>query len=153
LLIYNIRRRCRSRDTSSASSNWNATATSSDGKAILWNLNTGSEYEIMVTCRDEMSGESMFSKSILTSRSKGIYNYTSVFTNYYIHQTKIRNIILTTFLQWLIMNLHEKMFRRYSNRWNLHVPVGSRYTGILNLYDYWSLYIKINVLLNEVFTL
>ncbi|KAF0758440.1 protein borderless-like isoform X1, partial [Aphis craccivora] len=59
-----------SRDTSSASSNWNATATSSDGKAILWNLNTGGEYEIMVSCRDEMSGESMFSRSILTSQSK-----------------------------------------------------------------------------------
>ncbi|XP_050053325.1 protein borderless isoform X1 [Aphis gossypii] len=59
-----------SRDTSSASSNWNATATSSDGKAILWNLNTGGEYEIMVSCQDEMTGESMFSRSILTSQSK-----------------------------------------------------------------------------------
>ncbi|KAL5244572.1 hypothetical protein ACI65C_011982 [Semiaphis heraclei] len=61
-----------SRDTSSTSSNWNATATSSDGKAILWNLNTDGEYEIMVSCRDEMSGESLFSRSILTSHLKEI---------------------------------------------------------------------------------
>lgn len=71
ILFYNTPRRCRSRDTSSASSNWNATATSNDGKAILWNLNTGGEYEIMVSCQDEMAGESMFSRSILTSQSKG----------------------------------------------------------------------------------
>jgi len=84
LMSYTIRR-CRSRDTSSASSNWNATASSSDGKAILWNLKTSGDYEIMVSCRDEMSGESMFSRSILTkSRGK------SVFTNYGIK----RNIII-----------------------------------------------------------
>ncbi|XP_025205628.1 protein borderless-like isoform X2 [Melanaphis sacchari] len=59
-----------SRDTSSTSSNWNVTATSSDGKAILWNLNTDGEYEIMVSCRDEISGESMNSRSILTNRSR-----------------------------------------------------------------------------------
>lgn len=61
---------CRSRDTSLASSSWNATAKSNDGKAILWNLKADKEYEIMVSCQDEMSGESMFSKSILT-RPKG----------------------------------------------------------------------------------
>jgi hypothetical protein len=83
LMFYTIRH-CRSRDTSSASSNWNATASSSDGKAILWNLKTGGEYEIMVSCRDEMSGESMFSRSILI-RSRG----ENVFTNYGIK----RNII------------------------------------------------------------
>ncbi|VVC43644.1 Hypothetical protein CINCED_3A024981 [Cinara cedri] len=54
-----------SRDTSLKLSNWNATATSSDGKAILWNLNASKEYEIMVSCREEISGESLFSKSIL----------------------------------------------------------------------------------------
>lgn len=55
---------------SSAASNWNATATSSEGKAVLWNLDANGEYEIMVSCRDETSGESLFSKSIVT-RPKG----------------------------------------------------------------------------------
>lgn len=55
---------------SSAASNWNATATSSEGKAVLWNLVADGEYEIMVSCQDEASGESLFSRSILT-RPKG----------------------------------------------------------------------------------
>lgn len=60
----------RSRDMNAMASNWNATTTSSDGKAVLWNLDADGEYEIMVSCRDETSGESLFSRSILT-RPKG----------------------------------------------------------------------------------
>ncbi|XP_025418737.1 protein borderless isoform X2 [Sipha flava] len=61
-----------SRDMSSVTSNWNATTTSSEGKAILWNLDADGEYEIMVSCRDETSGESLFSRSILTRPKESI---------------------------------------------------------------------------------